>query len=101
MAFFLTRSSSSAQPSSGGFCQIQVTLDGTEGVYNAVKRYVDAGEKSPYQVVLANIRGLLDAGVRVIVRLNVSRATLRISWPWWTTLRRALPAPGCSAPTAA
>ena len=57
--------------------QIQITLDGTEGVYNAVKRYVDAGEKSPYQVVLANIRGLLDAGVRVIVRLNVSRANAK------------------------
>lgn len=57
--------------------QIQITLDGTECVYNAVKRYVDAGEKSPYQVVLANIRGLLDAGVRVIVRLNVSRANAK------------------------
>lgn len=57
--------------------QIQITLDGTEGVYNAVKRYVDAGEKSPYQVVLANIRGLLDAGVRVTVRLNVSRANAK------------------------
>lgn len=57
--------------------QIQITLDGTESVYNAVKRYVDAGEKSPYQVVLANIRGLLDAGVRVTVRLNVSRANAK------------------------
>lgn len=57
--------------------QIQITLDGPEGVYNAVKRYVDAGEKSPYQVVLANIRGLLDAGVRVTVRLNVSRANAK------------------------
>ena len=57
--------------------QIQITLDGPEGVYNAVKRYVDAGEKSPYQVVLANIRGLLDTGVRVTVRLNVSRANAK------------------------
>lgn len=57
--------------------QIQITLDGAEDVYNAVKRFVDAGERSPYRVVLANIRGLLDAGVRVMVRLNVSKTNCK------------------------
>ncbi len=49
---------------------VQITLDGTEAVYNARKAYVNP-TGSPYQRVLENIGLLLDAGVRVKVRLNM------------------------------
>ena len=49
----------------------QITLDGTEEVYNATKNYISP-VGSPYRRVLDNIEGLLDAGVAVNVRLNLS-----------------------------
>ena len=53
--------------------QVQITLDGTETVYNRVKRYRDE-EANPYQRVMRNIAGALDAGIGVIVRLNMDKA---------------------------
>ncbi len=50
--------------------RVQITLDGTEEVYNRRKAYVDP-EGSPFQRVLGNIGLLLDAGVQVTVRLNM------------------------------
>ena len=50
--------------------KVQITLDGTEEVYNRSKAFIYQGE-SPYRRVLANIRRLLDAGIKVSVRLNV------------------------------
>lgn len=50
--------------------RVQITLDGTEDVYNQRKAYVNP-QGSPYQRVLRNIGLLLDAGVRVTVRLNM------------------------------
>lgn len=50
--------------------KIQITLDGTEEVYNRVKAY-KAVTGSPYQRVMENIRKLLDAGIYVLIRLNV------------------------------
>lgn len=49
---------------------IQITLDGTEEVYNRVKAYVYA-VGSPFQRVLDNIQLLLDEGIRVTVRMNL------------------------------
>lgn len=49
---------------------VQITLDGTEEVYNQRKAYV-APQGSPFQRVLRNIGLLLDAGIRVEVRLNL------------------------------
>ena len=49
----------------------QVTLDGTEEVYNACKNYVGA-TGSPYRRVLDNIGALLEAGIAVSVRLNLT-----------------------------
>lgn len=49
---------------------VQITLDGTEAVYNRAKAYIYP-EGNPYQVVLANIGRLLDASVAVAVRLNM------------------------------
>lgn len=49
---------------------VQITLDGTEAVYNKAKAYIYR-DGSPYQIVLNNIGRLLDAKVRVIVRCNM------------------------------
>ena len=48
----------------------QVTIDGTEDVYNRAKAYVDA-EGSPFERVLDNMGHMLDEGIRISVRLNV------------------------------
>ncbi len=50
--------------------QTQITLDGTEEIYNARKAYVHP-EGSPFRRVLGNIGLLLDAGVPVKIRLNM------------------------------
>ena len=50
--------------------RVQITLDGTEAVYNKAKAYIYK-QGSPYQVVMDNIGRLLEASVRVSVRLNM------------------------------
>lgn len=49
---------------------IQITLDGTEAVYNKTKDYIIPGE-SPFRKVLGNIDLLLEAGIRVSIRINL------------------------------
>ena len=51
--------------------RIQITLDGTEDMYNRSKAFIYKEGPSPYQVVLANIERLLDAGISVGIRLNM------------------------------
>ena len=50
--------------------QVQITLDGTEKIYNRTKAYIDA-DKNPYLRVLNNIDAALDAGINVMVRMNM------------------------------
>ena len=50
--------------------RVQITLDGTERVYNKIKAYIYK-EGNPYRRVLHNIRLLLDAGISVQIRLNL------------------------------
>jgi len=50
--------------------KVQITLDGTEEVYNGSKAYIYR-EGSAYQRVLSNIERLLDAGISVIIRMNI------------------------------
>lgn len=50
--------------------KIQITLDGTESVYNRRKAYINCTE-SAFERVLDNMAMLLDAGVKVTVRLNM------------------------------
>lgn len=50
--------------------RVQITLDGTESTYNRSKAYIH-DDPSPYQRVLNNIRSLLDARIRVALRLNI------------------------------
>ena len=51
--------------------KIQITLDGTETIYNRSKAFIYDGADSPYQRVVRNIGLLLDAGIKVTVRLNL------------------------------
>ncbi len=52
--------------------EVQITLDGTEEVYNRRKAYVNP-QGSPYRRVLRNIGLLLDAGISVNARLLMDR----------------------------
>lgn len=50
--------------------KIQITLDGTEEVYNKAKAYVyKLG--SPYKRVIKNIKALAEVGIKVNIRLNI------------------------------
>lgn len=51
----------------------QVTIDGTEKIYNRAKNYVYDQEKegSPFNKVISNIRRMLDYGITVNVRINM------------------------------
>ena len=50
----------------------QITLDGTETIYNRTKAYLKA-EGNPFARVLDNIEYALDAGIHVSIRLNMDR----------------------------
>ena len=52
--------------------KVQVTLDGTEEVYNRIKAYIYRDCVSPFKVVMDNIERLLKADITVSIRLNVS-----------------------------
>lgn len=50
---------------------MQITLDGTEEVYNKVKNYIHKDPISPYKKVLNNIAMLLNNGITVTIRMNL------------------------------
>lgn len=50
--------------------RVQITLDGTEQVYNKIKAFIYK-DTNPYEVVLSNIGHLLKADVSVQIRLNM------------------------------
>lgn len=52
--------------------KVQITLDGTEDVYNRSKAFIYP-DGSPYRRVLDNVHRLLKAGIQVTVRLNIDR----------------------------
>ena len=49
---------------------VQITLDGTEKIYNKIKAYIYR-DTNPYEIVLNNIGRLLNAGINVSIRLNM------------------------------
>lgn len=49
----------------------QITIDGTEQIYNTIKNYIYKDNISPYKKVLNNIAMLLNNGIQVSVRLNI------------------------------
>ena len=50
--------------------QVQITLDGTEKIYNKTKAFIYK-DSNPYEIVMCNIGRLLDAGIHVTIRLNM------------------------------
>lgn len=57
--------------------KIQITLDGTEEIYNRTKAYIDRDNESPFLRVLNNIQTAAEAGIRVSVRLNMDAANAK------------------------
>lgn len=53
---------------------VQITIDGTESVYNRTKAFIDRDVSSPFQRVMDNIESALDASLNVVIRLNMDRA---------------------------
>ena len=51
--------------------EVQITIDGTENVYNKAKNYIYKDNISPYKKVLNNIAMLLNAGIGVQLRFNI------------------------------
>lgn len=54
-----------------GLNNIQITIDGTEEVYNKTKNYIYKTEESAYRKVIENIKRLVAAEIRVSIRMNV------------------------------
>lgn len=52
---------------------MQISLDGTEEVYNRAKAYIHKEDPSPYRRVLDNIERALDHGLGVNIRVNIDR----------------------------
>ena len=52
--------------------RVQITLDGTETVYNRVKNFIYP-EENAFRRVIDNIHRLVGAGVKVNIRLNIDR----------------------------
>jgi len=50
--------------------KVQITLDGTESVYNRCKAYIYK-DVNAYRHVINNIHNLLDAGILIRIRLNI------------------------------
>lgn len=51
--------------------RIQITLDGTEEIYNKIKNYVYKDVNSPFIRVLNNIENALKADIQINIRLNM------------------------------
>ena len=51
--------------------EVQITLDGTEEIYNKTKNYVYKNVDSPFKRVLNNIENSLKAGIQTNIRLNM------------------------------
>lgn len=53
-----------------GLNSVQITLDGTESVYNKTKRYIYKEDPNPFKTVINNIHRLIDNDIFVSIRLN-------------------------------
>lgn len=50
---------------------IQITLDGTEKVYNKTKNYIYKDDPSPFNTIIRNLHSILEHNMSVALRLNV------------------------------
>ena len=51
----------------------QITLDGTEETYNKIKNYKNVKGTSPYQIVIRNIKMLLNHNISIAIRMNMDQ----------------------------
>lgn len=49
---------------------VQITLDGTEEIYNRSKKYIYRDDPSPFKTVIQNIHYMLEVGLPVSIRMN-------------------------------
>ena len=68
--FYLDRDTSLHARDKWNLSKIQITVDGTESVYNRTKAYIDEDE-NPYLRIMENIRCALETGIKVTVRMNL------------------------------
>lgn len=73
--FYLDSAVSARAKQSWHLKSVQITIDGTERVYNRIKAYIDS-TGSDYEHVLSNIDHALDNGIEVFVRLNMDAANV-------------------------
>lgn len=52
---------------------VQITLDGTEEIYNKCKNYIYKNGESPFIIVINNIERLLRANISVSIRINMDK----------------------------
>ena len=52
---------------------IQITLDGTEKIYNKVKNYIYKDNPNPFKTIIDNIHYLLNNNITVSVRMNCDK----------------------------
>lgn len=52
---------------------VQITLDGTEKIYNKTKSYIYKSDSNPFLTVLSNINNLLKNNIKVSIRINIDR----------------------------
>lgn len=53
-----------------GLRDVQITIDGTKETYERTKAYINSDDAA-YERVMSNIDSALDAGLRVLIRLNI------------------------------
>lgn len=49
----------------------QITIDGTEKIYNRCKNYIYGNVESPYKIIMQNIENLIRNEIKVVIRLNL------------------------------
>lgn len=57
---------------------VQITLDGTEDVYNKTKHYIYKDDASPFKTVIKNIHYMLKEGLNVTIRINVDLHNIEV-----------------------
>lgn len=69
--------------------QVQICVDGTEEKHNRIKAYVNAVD-SPYQRVFRNTAYLLEAGIRVNLRMNFDLGNVEDFLPFMEEVKQRL-----------
>lgn len=60
--------------------RVQITLDGSEKIYNSTKAYIDKDVVNPFLRIMDHIGYALDEGMQVHIRLNMDRENADDLW---------------------